>query len=199
MNRGLRMKKQPQHTAKTKQNLINAFWELAQLQGMGKVTITAITKNAGLNRSTFYEYFTDMADLIHQAENDIMDDLRERMTRILDKYKSNDVSFVLQHIVDVFALYEDKLLLLISKNGDPNFMNAMKAKTTTFFREYFKTTENNMLSEFVTVYVISALTGLFTYWHESGRKISILEFAQIVHSLIAKGMYHALHLNEEPA
>ena len=52
------MKKQPIQTAKTRQTMIDAFWELAAIQGIDKVTISGITKKAGLNRSTFYVYFT---------------------------------------------------------------------------------------------------------------------------------------------
>ena len=54
------MKKQPQITAQTKQNLIEAFWSLYCEQRIEKITVKDITNKAGYNRGTFYEYFTDV-------------------------------------------------------------------------------------------------------------------------------------------
>ena len=37
-----------------------------QEKGLDKVTASALAKEAGINRATFYAYFTDMDDLIFQ-------------------------------------------------------------------------------------------------------------------------------------
>lgn len=48
----------------TKQFLINAFYNLASQKDFEKITIANITKEAQVNRATFYAHFNDKYDLI---------------------------------------------------------------------------------------------------------------------------------------
>lgn len=182
------MKKQLIQTAKTRQTMIDAFWELAAIQGIDKVTISGITKKAGLNRSTFYVYFTDITDLLIQAENDIITDLQERMRTAIIEGGFDNFEIISKKMVDVFALYDDKLFMLIGKNGDPNFRAIVIDKATKMFREVFKPLENAQNSEYITAYLTSAFMGALSYWHESEKRISIMELAKILHSLATKGL-----------
>ena len=54
------MRRQPEKTARTKQNMIDVFWKLAEEKGLDKVTASALAKEAGINRATFYAYFTEI-------------------------------------------------------------------------------------------------------------------------------------------
>ena len=54
------MKNNTEIISKTKQDLIDAFWCLYCEKRIEKITIKEITVKAGYNRSTFYEYFTDI-------------------------------------------------------------------------------------------------------------------------------------------
>lgn len=182
------MKKQPIQTAKTRQTMIDAFWELAAIQGIDKVTISGITKKAGLNRSTFYVYFTDITDLLIQAENDIITDLQERMKTAIIEGGFDNFEIISKKMVDVFALYDEKLFMLIGKNGDPNFRAIVIDAATKMFRELFKPLENAQNSEYITAYLTSAFMGALSYWHESEKRISIIELAKILHSLATKGL-----------
>lgn len=42
---------------KTRNNLVNAFWDLYCQKDINKITIKEITDRAGYNRATFYIYF----------------------------------------------------------------------------------------------------------------------------------------------
>ncbi len=168
--------------------IIDAFWELAAVSGIDKVTISAITKKAGLNRGTFYVYFTDMEDLLIQAENDIIAKLRERIQSTLKAGGFNNFEIISKKMVDVFALYDDKLFMLIGKNGDPNFQALVLNEATKMFCEVFAPVENARHSEYIVTYITSAFMGLLTYWHETGKQISIIELAKIIHTLGTKGI-----------
>lgn len=181
------MKKQPIQTAKTRQTIIDAFWELAAIQGIDKVTISGITKKAGLNRGTFYVYFADITDLLTQAEDDIITGLKERMKTAISEGGFDNFE-IISKMVDGFALYDDKLFMLIGKNGDPNFRTIVIEEATKLFCEVFKPLENAQNSEYIAAYFTSAFMGLLTYWHETEKRISIMELAKILHSLATKGM-----------
>lgn len=71
------MKKQPELTARTRKKLMDAFWDIYCEKGIHQTTVGAVTKTACFNRGTFYEYFTDIYDLLDQLENDLLDSLKE--------------------------------------------------------------------------------------------------------------------------
>ena len=70
------MKKQPEQTAQTRRKLMDSFWKLFCDDGIDRVTVGAVTKCAGYNRGTFYEYFTDVYDLLDQLEDELLGELR---------------------------------------------------------------------------------------------------------------------------
>ncbi len=66
------MKKQPELTAQTKQNIIDAFWQIYCNRGIEKITVKEITAKAGYNRSTFYEYFIGAHAVLEEIENSLL-------------------------------------------------------------------------------------------------------------------------------
>ncbi len=56
----------------TKQNLMDAYWELYASNNPGKITVKMITDKAGYNRGTFYAYFLDIEDLHDQIEEELL-------------------------------------------------------------------------------------------------------------------------------
>ena len=60
------MNRQPELTEKTRRAITDAYWEL--LMNREKLSVISISKSAGVNRSTFYQYFIDMEDLRDKAE-----------------------------------------------------------------------------------------------------------------------------------
>lgn len=180
------MNKQPLKTAKTRQAIIDAFWELSAAQGMDKVTISAVSRRAGLNRGTFYEYFVDLPELISKEEDVIIADLRERMKSGIREGGFQNFELISeQRILDAFTLYDDKLFMLIGKNGDPNFRARVIEEASKAVREVFRPFEN---SEYIVAYLTSAFMGVLTYWHETGKQIGNMELAWMIHTLVTQGM-----------
>ena len=58
--------KKPAAKEETKQALIQAFWKLYREKRIEKITVGEIAAVAGYNRSTFYEYFYDVPDVLQQ-------------------------------------------------------------------------------------------------------------------------------------
>ena len=71
------MKKQSIVTAKTRQKLIDAFWELLEKKNLNRITIKEITDLAGYNRGTFYQFFTDIYALSEDEEERILSAIRK--------------------------------------------------------------------------------------------------------------------------
>lgn len=130
------MKKQPEQTARTRQKMINTFWELAEKQGLDNVTISAITKKSGLNRGTFYVYFQNMDDLLEQAEDDIICDLRAKIRTAVDEGGFNNFETVFPKIIDIYAMYEINCLLCSASMVIRIFMTKSKRRFHPLFVRY---------------------------------------------------------------
>ena len=63
------MKKQPEITTQTREKLIEAFWSFYCEKKIEHITIKEITDTARYHRSTFYEYFVDIYDVLNQMED----------------------------------------------------------------------------------------------------------------------------------
>lgn len=186
------MKKQPEQTEQTRRAMIDAFWELAETHGIYAVTISAIAKKAGYNRSTFYAYFSDMPDIIAQAEDEMIEFLQSRLKSGIAQGGFDDFDILAEIYIDAFMQCDDKIFLLIGKNGDPNFRSVVIDAAVKMFREIFTPIGGAAASEYIVAYVASAGLGLFTYWHETGKKLSVTELAKIYHTLATQGMRGAV-------
>ena len=73
------MKKQPEVTAQTRKNLVMAFCALYEDRPIEKITVKDVVASAGYNRSTFYEYFSDIYELLKFIEDDVIDYIRGKL------------------------------------------------------------------------------------------------------------------------
>ena len=72
------MNKQPELTERTRRCIIDAYWKL--LMNKEKRSVISVSRAAAVNRSTFYQYFLDMDDLREQAETQMLEDVKEKIS-----------------------------------------------------------------------------------------------------------------------
>ncbi len=66
------MKKQDPRNQRTRQNIMNGFMRLIKQKEFSNITIADITKEAEINRSTFYYHFMDKYDLIDTIQREVL-------------------------------------------------------------------------------------------------------------------------------
>ena len=62
--------------AQTEEDLLTAFDLLCREKDPAKITVAEISKKTGVTRSTFYNHYQDVLQLIETLENRILNDLR---------------------------------------------------------------------------------------------------------------------------
>lgn len=186
------MKKQPEKTARTRQRIVDAFWDLARESGVSKVTVSAITKRVGLNRGTFYTYFPDIDALLYQAEAEIIHDFQDQMFAFLVQKGKLEMSAVSGKVLEFFALYDEKVFLLLGKDGDPHFLSLVREETARVYNQILSAMEPMENPDFVIAYTTSALAGLLTYWHDTGRRISLDALMALSRNLATTGILGTL-------
>lgn len=183
------MNKQPLRTAQTKQNFIDTFWDIIRKEGMPGISASKIAKKAGYNRSTFYTYFTDVYDLINQAEQMILDTIKEEIYGIsaYDFFLNSDE--MTDRIVNALLKYGDKFFLLLGNGGDPQFMKKIQESAKGFvYKLLGNTDEIDIPKDYIVAYSTSAFSGVLSHWYETGAKDDLHKIVATRQKLIMYGL-----------
>lgn len=179
--------KKPEITARTRQRIIDSFWSVLKENGLHKMTVTSITREAGYNRGTFYEYFKDIPDLLEVIENDLMEELSKHLASVFD-VKIINLSTLAKKCALILPQFDDKLFYLLGENGDSTFSYRFKKKFVKEIANYFDFGEKATYKDYVVDYCYSALIGIRLHWYENKKDLSFEELIRITQSLIATGL-----------
>ncbi|MDF2822406.1 MAG: Transcriptional regulator [Clostridiales bacterium] len=167
------MKKQPAVTAHTKQNLIDSFWSLYCEKRLEKITVKEITQKAGYNRGTFYEYFTDVYDVLEQIEQSLIPTIEE-LPPIVMPNKNIDMPFGM-----FMSLYEKNnkyYSVLLGDNGDPAFASKLKNSTKPIIKQAF--VDNNK--------------GIMSYWFRQNKVLPAEKLVALIYELMENGVMNTV-------
>lgn len=138
MSENLSNTKSPK-SEQTKKKIINAYLDLIPTKKWDKISVKEICVRADITRGTFYQYYSDIYDLMEQIETTLLDDINRRYS------KANKVKKPLYSI----EMFEEKFdyappemltawfkfckkykkeiaVLLDPKNGDTYFVKKLK-------------------------------------------------------------------------
>lgn len=183
------MKKKPEITALTRERLMDSFWKLYCKKQINKISIKEITDNAGYYRSTFYEYFTDIYDVLNQLETELILYLKENVynsldTNLLDTNLGEDI---IKSLANIYESKGEYLSVLLGENGDPTFNQKLKDIFRKMLFENFGLNETNIHAQFIFEFAISAILSSIKYWYDNGKQIPAKEMVVLLRSMLMNG------------
>ncbi len=179
------MKKQPEKTKKTKESIINSFWELYKTTHISKITVKNITDGAGVFRSTFYLYFTDVYAILEDIENKIITDWEIMFTKIIDE---GHQELALDMITDFYEQDGEYLSILFDHNGDPAFQKKIKDIMRPKMFLMFGIDDSNLKMHLAFEFIISAMFGYLTAWYKNSDKFSAKEAVELLRTLTSSNI-----------
>ena len=179
------MKKRPDITDQTRQNLIEAFWSLYRQKRIEHISIKDITTRAGYNRSTFYEYFGDIYDVLNQMEGALLENLKEQVLSSLENGLNDDM---IQNLADVYQAKGDYFGTLLSENGDPYFAQRMKAIMRSALSSALGLPEKDIRTAYIFEFGLSAIIGTLTHWYNHQKEIPSKEMVGLMSAMLARGV-----------
>ncbi len=187
------MKKQPEVTAATRQGIIDAFWILFKDKRIDKISINEITKLSGNNRSTFYNYFTDVYDLLSQVEEEMAQKVASEIEKNIAEYASRTpalppAKFLYEIIAPIFLENEEKLFALVGPNGDPQFTAHLRDRLLQNMVKFSIIPEETPYKDYIITYIYSSMINLLAYWHQQGRNIPEEDFLNLAGQLTMTGV-----------
>lgn len=182
------MRKQPEQTAQTRKKLMDSFWKLYCEGGIDRVTVGAVAKDAGYNRGTFYEYFTDVYDLLDQLENELLGELERNATVIIGSGIPRSLHEFSMQCAQLFAADNDRVLVLLGERGDPQFSGKMRRVLLPFFMRIAGLSEDDPNVKYLAAFVFHATLGLLGQWRDDGKDLEPDVFLELAQTLVANGV-----------
>ncbi len=179
--KGAVMAKYKEISTQTRQNLIDAFWELYCEKRIEKITVREITTKAGYNRSTFYEYFNDVYDVLEQIEESLLPNI-EDMPPLLPTMGNELVP--IDSFIKLYSSSSKYYTVLLGDNGDPAFAGKIKNGIKGKLLEQLETSESNMEIDYTLEYMLSAMIGILTYWFKNNENISKEDLVKLMYELM---------------
>lgn len=171
------MKKQPEITNKTRQIFVDVFCEIYTEKPIEKITIQEITKKSGFSRSTFYQYFCDIYELLDYVENDAL----QYISKILDKSKSDGLSDI-EHIIEVFKAKGKYLNALMGNYGSMRFLEKLK-KEIPFEKSKWNIPQDDLYTPYLTEFYVSTTIYMFRLWNQRNRDLQPKELLDMIFRL----------------
>ena len=183
------MKKRPEATALTRENIMQAFWSLYCQKKIDHISIKEITDKAGYHRSTFYEYFVDIYDLLNQLEDEVLARMRAEVLQSLS-IPSN--SNLVQILADRYEAQGEYLRVLLGENGNPHFAKKVKAEMGVALTRRFGLPENDSHTAYIMEFGLSAIISTITHWYQNSKDLPFDELVVLIRSMLLDGVFPML-------
>lgn len=183
-------KKTNRSVLRTQKLLKEAFIELLYEKPIQQISVKELTDRVDLNRGTFYLHYTDIYHLLETIENELFAQFQE-IVHAHDDERMNGHPFPL--LEDIFLFLKEHQTfcqLMLSANGDANFVNKLKTFVKeSCFSDWNKTFMDisQELCDIYYSYIVSGCVGLIEHWIVTGLKKSPEEMAALAESMILKG------------
>lgn len=181
------MHKRKENTLQTKQNILDAFWSIYCEKRIEKISVKEITDKAGYNRSTFYQYFIDVYDVLDTIEKSLIPTLNELPPIMIGSTQRG------MPIEAFFELYEKNrkyYSVLLGEKGDPAFVGMLKNTIKPLIMQEITSglDVDRVELDYVLEYTLSAMIGVMSYWHKQSDRLSYEKVHQLIHKLMIQGV-----------
>lgn len=171
----------------TRKLLKDALVRLMQTQHISEISIRSLCETAGINRSTFYAHFTDQYNLLHQIEQEVMDNLK----RYLEKQDYQDnlpiTAQVLVRILEYARGNADLFKVLLSENCDFDIQkDIMELSQIVSFK--LDPVYDARTKEYLTIYGISGCISILQKWLHDG----MVESPEKIAGILLQVLFHGI-------
>jgi len=167
----------------------DSFIKLLKKKPISKITIKEICEEADVNRATFYAHYLDQYDLLHQIENDLIDDINQYLNGYNLQDASEATAEMLQKILEYIKDNSELIDLLLNSNGDIQFQQEITKVIGQ--QQLLPTTVSKSLSsedaEYVFLFFANGSIGVIKQWLKAGMKKPSKEMAELIIKIVING------------
>lgn len=174
-------KTEDRRVKRTKRVLRECLFELLETNTIDEISVKELTEKADVNRSTFYFYYKDIADMVRQIQNEIFDVFYETvMTQQASFVTVEDFTEYILRFLRFCKEYESICKFVIS-NDPKNFLsNKIRTSLLEHVPDSSKVFPENDARNYLTCFAVSAIWQTILKWMYDGMKVPPEEMAQFL-------------------
>lgn len=171
---------------RTQKLIVDALIALTIKHGFSSITVSDITKFAGINRATFYRHYKDKFDVLDKyAQNvyELLDNPIEKSQKIHQNTHQMPENLVriFEHVREYATFYR----VMLGKHGDPGFTEKIRQYIQ---KRIWRTLPDSLQTKNLSIdlyvqYSSSASLGAILWWLEHDMPYSSEEMMQILFQL----------------
>lgn len=185
---------QPEAVAHTRHAFAEAFLQLYDGQPLERITVSAICKQAGLSRATFYRHFEDRAGVLHAAERE------NTAFRTFRKIADTAGSMPLEQVTDSVASFYDEradaVRVLVSGSEHERYLRLQARAMVPMFHSLAALALDltPMQLDYVAEYIARAKAQMIEMCVRRGQEISLQQVNLLAENLVEKELWTAVAL-----
>ena len=168
----------------TKRLMKEALLELLEKDELVNISVTDICKTADVHRSTFYNYYTDPADLLRDTEQDFLDRIPVPPL-IADPTDENSIIEASTVFFDYVKENEKAFRILFSGSADSSFSSRMVEFLCSGFIPV-NAEADETAARFIRLYIANGTVGMLREWINEGFPVSTRRIAEMMFFLSRK-------------
>lgn len=169
-------RKNPVKTAATKKRIEDAFWFFYCENDPRPITVSAVAERANINRSTFYEYFLDIPDVLESIESDLLAYMKHKATCVA---KTDDPEEAARIAGTIFEERGEQLRVFLGKRRNEKILESAQAILGGLVVREMLGVEGEASDtvRYRAEFIAAGLIGAYVRWLEDGRPVQIEEVA----------------------
>lgn len=178
---------------KTKNAIFVAFKELVEQKDMADISISELTKNAGITRSTFYMYYNSVSDVRDDIENEIIARIEKILTEDDIGHSLTNPYQLLSTVAEEITKQDQNNKYILSSSSSGRLLDKINDKIV---EAYMKSLSLNPASsgmdikkaKYVVAFAVAGMTECFKIWFNHKSSLTLEELCKHISDTMSKGI-----------
>lgn len=174
------MKSKNESNKLAKECIVTALIELMKVRDFHSITITDLTKKAGVSRMAYYRNYTSKEDILNKFIDDVGSEIHEQLSQIST---DSDVYNYYYALLEQLGSYNNLAITVYQAGlGELILSQINKQMALTF-----PSLGEAPIDRYRHLYLAGAFYNIFIEWLKNGQKESCAEMARLCCSLTREG------------
>lgn len=180
------MHKQPEITDATREAFATAFLSLLRKKTIDKITVRELAQAAGYNRTTFYNYFTDVYQLYAYIEDYVFAHIKDRIKDNM-RHIDRELQFI-RTFTQIYDEWKEPIAVLLAGAGNDRFIGRLKEQLIQYWRVELQFPAGDIRREYALDFYLSAVLSVISRWLKNQQDLAAEDLAKLLRELLTGGV-----------
>lgn len=171
-------------TKQTRQNIIEAFWQIYADKEIRKITVRELMEKAGYHRSVFYFYYKDVYELLEQEKELIVAGVKKLLPGAYKViFGSERGSAAEDELKKFFQQNAPKACILLGRHGDMDFQYRVRQMILDNLMNVLKADKDDVRVKLAAEFFVTGHMNAILYLYEHRQEVSLDDYWLLVRKI----------------